>query len=652
MPSITDVDEYEKAFMVNYIKQNAQNKINELEKKLEQTEDSFKKLEIKKQIREIKIQMDEEIAEMNNEKINNEVKIDLGEKTNEIGYLDPKSFYEYAGIKIPMNIWTYLFEYQREGVCWMIDLFLKEKGGILADEMGLGKTLQVSALIASLVFSNKATKFLILAPVTVIDHWIAQLNGLKLEIKIHRKPSVNDKGVFIMSYESFRELTLFPIYDCVFLDEGHKIKNKDALITQSTKRIIAKSKFVITGTPIQNNLSELWSIFDFVYQGLLGSHSTFQEEFENKIKNNKTERDKQISYNHSVLLRSMIEPYIMRRMKYMIDHKLPGKIDKVIFVSLSDKQYELYNNTLESKRFKNCSIKGFSSNCTFLTAITYLRKICNHPLLVKNNSFENYNYKKSELESEKNFNEFEFNLTSKELVDESSKLKITFDMLDKWYSDNQKVLLFFQSVKMLQIAAKALSSFRPEFKYCVMTGSTSINQRSSLIDIFNNDKSIFIFLLTTRVGGLGINLASASRIIIFDPDWNPSTDNQAKERIYRFGQKSEVEMYRLITRDTLEEKIYQKQIYKDCLSKKILANPSVVFEKEYFFDLFAHPSNFGNDIKIENSKMVEIVNDKLVDVNQEDTKSFLILKELSSKPFLTGPELIEYIKRRETNLKD
>lgn len=205
---------------------------------------------------------------------------------------------------------------------------------------------------------------------------------------------------------------------------------------------------------------------------------------------------------------------------------------------------------------------------------------------------------------------------------------------------------------MLQIAQKALKSFRPQFNFCTMTGSTPINQRSNIIETFNTDKSLFIFLLTTRVGGLGINLTSANRIIIFDPDWNPSTDNQAKERIYRFGQKSDVQMYRLITRDTLEEKIYQKQIYKDCLSKKILANPSIVFEKEYFFDLFACPNVYETDIKIENNRMIEIVDDKLVDVNQEDSKSFSLLKELNSKAFLTGTELIEYIKRREINLKD
>lgn len=652
MSSIKDVEEYEKTFMINYIKQRSLSKIKELEKKLESTEDSFKKLQLKKEIDNVKIRMDIELAELIAEQNRDAKKSELGEKSERIQSLNPSSYHIYSDIKIPMNVWSYLFEYQKKGVCWMIDLFLKEKGGILADEMGLGKTLQVVAFIIGLLFSEKANNFLILAPVTVIDQWITQLKMFGLDINILRKISKDKKGVFILSYESFRETTLIPIFDCAFLDEGHKIKNKDALITLSVKRIVSRSKFVITGTPIQNNLSELWSIFDFTNQGLLGSHSTFQEEFENKIKNIKTEREKQISYNHSILLRSMIEPFIMRRMKHMIDHKLPDKIDKVVFVSLSHKQFALYSSTLESKRFKNCAIQGFSSKCSFLTAITYLRKICNHPVLVHNTSFENYKFRKDDIDLDENLESVNLNLNFEELVADSSKLKITFDMLDKWFCESHKVLLFFQSVKMLQIAQKALKSFRPQFNFCTMTGSTPINQRSNIIETFNTDKSLFIFLLTTRVGGLGINLTSANRIIIFDPDWNPSTDNQAKERIYRFGQKSDVQMYRLITRDTLEEKIYQKQIYKDCLSKKILANPSIVFEKEYFFDLFACPNVYETDIKIENNRMIEIVDDKLVDVNQEDSKSFSLLKELNSKAFLTGTELIEYIKRREINLKD
>lgn len=648
MSSIADANEYEKTFMANYIKKAAQKKISEYEKKLESTEDSFKKLEIRRQIRIIREQTENEIKEMNTEvKIE---KVDLGVKTAKIGQINSENFFEYSGIKIPMNIWSYLFEYQRKGVCWMIDLYLIGKGGVLADEMGLGKTIQVSTFIISLLFSEKATKFLILAPVTVIDQWITQLNELEPNLKINRKLAAKIDGILIMSYESFKNTTIIPKFDCVFLDEGHKIKNKDALVTQAVKQVKSPIRFVITGTPIQNNLGELWSIFDFVNPGLLGSYSTFQEEFENKIKSSKTEKEKQASYHHSVMLRSMIEPFIMRRMKNMIDHKLPNKIDKVIFVSFSDKQYQLYCNTLESKRFKNCAIKGFSSNCSFLTAITFLRKICNHPVLISNSSFDDYEFgKKDETET---VAEVTYKLPYKELVEDSAKLKVTFDMLDKWYGENEKVLLFFQSVKMLQLAASALSSYRSNYKYFIMTGATPLKIRTDLISTFNSDPNTFIFLLTTRVGGLGINLTGASRVIIYDPDWNPSTDNQAKERIYRFGQKSDVEIYRLITRETLEEKIYQKQIYKDCLSKKILSNPDTAFEKEYFFDLFSCPSNLNKEVEIENNKMLEVVNDELADVNQEDVKSFSILKKFNSVAFLSGPDLIEYIKRREANLSE
>ncbi|ELA42388.1 uncharacterized protein VICG_00487 [Vittaforma corneae ATCC 50505] len=647
MSIIKDTDDYEKSFVVKYLKTQADKKIAELESKLENTTDSFKRLQIRREIKVVEQALELELKKLDGEEQTIEM-FELGSKAKEIGVFVHNDAFIYGNFRIPMNAWNYLFDYQKLGVMWMLDLFELEKGGILADEMGLGKTIQVCTAIVSLFYSKKAEQFLILAPATIIDHWVDQLRKLEPCPKIYKKLSIKSKGIFVLSYESFRLCNILPTFDVVFLDEGHKIKNKESLISQSAKRMQARCRFVITGTPIQNNLAELWSIFDFVNPNVLGSYSTFQDEFERKIKHCKTEKEKQISYQYSVMLRSIIEPFILRRMKASVNHILPSKLDKVIFISLTDKQLQMYLEALKSKKFEILIKSGFGSKGSLLSALVYLRKICNHPLLVGEKPFVEYSHSDSSDSGNPDLQ----NASVNQLINDSSKLKVTFDMLDQWYSEKNRVLLFFQTYKMLQIAKMGISSFRPDFKFIEMSGKTPTSKRSTIINTFNNDHSYFIFLLTTRVGGLGLNLTGANRIVIYDPDWNPSTDSQAKERIYRYGQKSKVEIYRLVCRDTIEEKIYQKQIYKDCLSKKILSNPNANFDRDYFLDLFDIHSSFKKDAQVAESKEFTVENDELVSIKEEDKRDFNIFKALNSKTALTGKELIDYIKRRESNLSE
>lgn len=652
MALVTDTDDYEKSFITKYLERIAAKKIEELQCAFENTTDSFERLKIKREIQIVKQALETELTKMEQTDENVE-KVELGGKTNEIGDFLVDNDFIYNGYKIPMNLWNYLFDYQKQGVKWMLDLYSSGKGGVLADEMGLGKTIQVCTMIVSLFHSSQAGQFLILSPATVISNWIDQLKQLNPCPEIYRELSIREKGVFVLSYESFRRHKLLPIFDAVFLDEGHKIKNKESLISQAAKRIQAQTRFVITGTPIQNNLGELWSIFDFVNPNLLGSYTTFQDEFECKIKHAKTEREKQISYHYSVMLRSAIEPFILRRLKASARDVLPGKLDKVIFLSLSEKQTTLYLEAQRSKKFEFLMGNTPRSKNLLLAALSHFRKICNHPILLtlKNPSHS----MKSGFSESRDFDLPDQNphsLNPHNLIDNSSKLKLTIEMLDRWYTENSKVLLFFQTYEMLYIAKIAISSLRSKFIFFEMSGKTPTSKRPKLIKQFNDDPSVFVFLLTTRVGGLGLNLTSANRAIIYDPDWNPSTDIQAKERMHRYGQKSNVEIYRLICKGTIEEKIYQKQIYKDCLSKKILSNPDTNFDRDLYLDLLDFQPNLATGSQKIEAENASIKNDELITVKEEDRRDFQIFKKLNSKSVPTGKELIDYIKRREYSLAE
>lgn len=633
MTDFTDAKIYEKGFLEKFTKKRALRKIEEFEKKILLETNLSKILKLQEKIKIVNEELKTEL-EIINQKEELIIKQALGDKSDDLmNYKNEDHLIQ--NIKCPRNIWEYLFDYQKEGVEWMVGLYNNEKGGVLADEMGLGKTIQILTFIISLIHSNKGSKYLILCPSTLINQWISEFERLTESLK-ERKYKI-----MVLSYERFRINDCDLELDGIFLDEGHKVKNKDSLIAQTVKKVKTLNRFVITGTPIQNDLSELWSIFDFINPNLLGSYKTFQNEFESTIKRGKTEKDKNTSYEFSVLLRSIIEPYIKRRLKSGIDHKLPDKSDKVVFINLSAEQRELYTRTLESERFLSLKRNMSKKKETVLGAMTYLRKICNHPLLINGINSDKISLALKGLKN------------NVDLIEGSCKVKVALEMLQKWREDGKKALVFFQTVQMLYIFEFILKEYYQDFNFNKMSGKTDLRQRTLLIDNFNSDPNIFIFLLTTKVGGFGLNLTGANRIIIFDPDWNPSTDNQAKERIYRFGQKSEVEIYRLVTRNTIEEKIYEKQIYKDSLSRKILVNPELNFAKEFFFDIFSYYDNFDQETKSnDNSGNFEICQDQLVEIKEQDLRNFKIIQDLNMKKDLNGSQLIEYIVRRESGLND
>lgn len=533
------------------------------------------------------------------------------------------------GFNIPKEIWNSLFDYQKTGVKWMLGLFKNEMGGILADDMGLGKTVQTISFISTLLLNNKIKNGVILCPVTVKDQWQKEWKKIYPFTECKTDVSGNLKeGIHIMSYERFKDIE-YVDWDILVLDEGHKIKNKDTKISKYLRSFNIKHKLVLTGTPIQNNLGELWALMNFVNPGLLGPYSIFKDEYEIPISQggyqraSKTKQD--IAYKYSLVLKGLIDPFILRRMKQQIDLKLPSKSDKIYFCSLTERQRILYKMALESEHIG----KVLTGKISLFSGIDILRKICNHPALLSN--------KVPGLDSE-NIN----------LVADSCKMILLHEMLVKWKENNVKVLIFSQTIKMLDIIEVSLQ----DYKYLRMDGDTPISRRSEIIEQFNSDDDITIFLLTSRVGGLGLNLVSASRIVIFDPDWNPSTDNQAKERIWRYGQKKDVEIFRFICRNTIEEKIYRRQIFKNALSNKVLrnANFSSSVDKSYIEDLFEY--NYQKDtpgVKIENNISEEMP--KLDSVKENDKMDIERMKELVNKKVMNGKEMLEYIFLREKQLK-
>uniref|UniRef100_A0A7N0U8W1 Uncharacterized protein n=1 Tax=Kalanchoe fedtschenkoi TaxID=63787 RepID=A0A7N0U8W1_KALFE len=509
-----------------------------------------------------------------------------------------------GGLRIPEIIFDKLFDYQKVGVQWMWELHCQRAGGIIGDEMGLGKTIQVLSFLAALHFSGMYKPSIIVCPVTLLRQWKREAKkwypsfyvellhdsaiepGRKkrskssesdydsensicsdgdTEVKISSKnprkwDSVingvlkSTSGMLITTYEQLRLLgdKLLDIeWGYAVLDEGHRIRNPNADITLVCKQLQTVHRIIMTGAPIQNKLTELWSLFDFVFPGKLGVLPVFEAEFSVPISvggyANASPLQVSTAYRCAVVLRDLIMPYLLRRMKADVNAHLPKKSEHVLFCSLTPEQRSAYRAFLASSDVEQI----FEGNRNSLYGIDVMRKICNHPdLLEREHACNNPDYGNPE---------------------RSGKMKVVSQVIKVWKEQGHRVLFFAQTQQMLDIFENCLIA--DGYSYRRMDGLTPVKQRMALIDEFNNSDDIFIFILTTKVGGLGTNLTGANRVIIFDPDWNPSTDMQARERAWRIGQKKDVTIYRLITRGTIEEKVYHRQIYKHFLTNKILKNP-------------------------------------------------------------------------------
>jgi len=509
-------------------------------------------------------------------------------------HAEQKSFHDVTfrgGYHLPGYLWEKLFDYQRTGVKWMWELHMQRAGGIIGDEMGLGKTIEVIAFLAGLHHSGLFRPSLVVCPATLLRQWLREIRAWYPFFRVAilhdalsglggggggdqgREELVEsvvscDHGILLTTYEQVKlrqDLLLRERWGYCVLDEGHKIRNPDTLVALACKQLRTPRRLLMTGAPIQNRLSEIWSLFDFVFPGKLGTLPVFQEQFAVPIQMGGYSRASKLqvstAYRCAVVLRDLINPYLLRRRKSDVNLVLPPKREHVLFASLVPEQLEAYRGYVESEEVRDILDGKFQ----VLAGITRLRKICNHIDLLQNNfaSLPDYG-----------------------APARSGKLQVLSKILPEWARQGHRALVFSQTRQMLdviEILARDLG-----LKFLRMDGTTPLSRRSELIDSFNDDPSVEAFLLTTKVGGLGVNLTAADRVLIFDPDWNPSTDAQARERAWRIGQRREVVVYRLVTSGTIEEKIYQRQVFKQYITNKVLQDPKMqrFFQHRDIHDLF------------------------------------------------------------------
>ncbi|KRZ12360.1 DNA excision repair protein ERCC-6 [Trichinella zimbabwensis] len=506
--------------------------------------------------------------------------------------------------KVPEHLWKKLHKYQKVGVRWLLECYSKATGAILGDEMGLGKTVQLIAFLISLFVSNKYVQgfriyglgpVLIACPATLLFHWVHELHHwwpLFRVVVLHESGSfegprenlirniIKSRGILITSYGMmlrFENVLLQQHWHIAVLDEGHLIRNPDAKLTKIVKQLRTPYRIIITGSPMQNSLRELWSLFDFVYPGLLGSLTVFLRELGVPITQGgyatATALQVRTAYKCAFILRNAIAPYLLRRMKSEVQAEvnLPSKKEHILFCQLTGPQKSLYKQYANSEECKAI----LDGKLDIFLGLAYLRKLCNHPDLVSRAVGENSN---------------EFGYFRR-----SGKMIVLQSLLKLWKQENHRILLFSQSRQMLNILEDFLK--KRNYTYLRMDGTTAVGSRQSIVTTFNENADIFVLLLTTRVGGLGLDLTGADRVILYDPDWNPTTDAQAQERAWRLGQTSDVIVYRLVSSGTVEEKIYHRQIFKQFLMNRVLRNSR---QRRFFkglntFDLFTYVDTDSNE---------------------------------------------------------
>ena len=467
--------------------------------------------------------------------------------------------------ELPKNLNASLREYQKLGFDWVKTLDAYGLGGILADDMGLGKTLQMLSVILDYFenISNEDNKLpvLVVCPSSLSLNWLEEskkftptLKSIVIsgdqESRNEIINNINDYNLVITSYDLLkRDLDLYKEKDYLFryiiADEAQYIKNNLTKNAKAIKEIRAVSRFALTGTPIENSLSELWSIFDFIMPGYLFSYNKFKNSYEVPIiKDGDTQ-----SMNK---LKMMIEPFILRRVKEKVLSELPDKTITVLNNEMNDEQKKIYLSFVESAR-KEISAeieeKGINnSQIKILALLMRLRQICCHPGLFLQN------YK-----------------------GESSKLNQCIEIIVDAIKGGHKILLFSGYSSMFEYIEDELN--KHGIRFMKLVGQTKVDTRMDLVNKFNEDDDIKVFLISLKAGGTGLNLISADMVIHYDPWWNLSAENQATDRTYRIGQKRNVQVYKLITKNSIEEKIYNLQEKKAKLANDMLSTNEVFLNK-------------------------------------------------------------------------
>ncbi len=455
--------------------------------------------------------------------------------------------------EIPKDLNATLRDYQVSGFEFFKTLSDYQFGGILADEMGLGKTIQTIAFL----LSNKDKKSIVITPTALIYNWKNELEKFAPTLKVgllHAAKSEREKildnidnyDVILTTYTTYKnDIDKYKNinFDYCIIDEAQNIKNPDAIITKAIKNVNAKVRFALTGTPIENNLMELWSIFDFIMPGYLYNKSKFKSIFVNNDKN-------------IIELKNLIKPFILRRTKKEVITELPDKIEQKIIIDLEKEHkraYKGYVNLITRKIKENNQ-----DNITVFSYLTKLRQLCLSPeLMVKNYQGKN------------------------------SKLDVLINIIND--SSDEKILVFSQFTKVLEVIGKRLNEENISYSY--LDGKTSAKDRVKLVEEFNTNNNK-VFLISLKAGGTGLNLTSANIVVHFDPWWNPAVEDQASDRAHRIGQKNVVNVIKLIAKGTAEERVInlqetKKELIEDVINGN-LDNSSTLknLSKDDIIDLF------------------------------------------------------------------
>ncbi|KAK4469151.1 hypothetical protein MN116_006733 [Schistosoma mekongi] len=594
------------------------------------------------------------------------------------------------GFSVPKLLYDKLYDYQKCGVKWLWSLHRKNSGGILADDMGLGKTVQVIAFLSGLFVSSKSVcTVLVVMPVSVLVTWETELkrwapalrviifhdnsrsDRIKSLISVQRHGGIllttygtlvssikdlstdlNANPEFLRSYKK-QKSTDDDVDDILartgkefhwtylILDEGHKVKNPSAKTTKAAQAIYADHCILLTGTAVQNNLKELWSLYNVIHRGrLLGTQKTFSIEYDKPITRGREKDATRAEKVHGQLmaesLRRIIDPYFLRRTKsevlsqkynmnavVPIKDKMPCKTEIVLWVYLSSIQESTYRDFLQLDHVKELLM--MPTKRSPLMELIILKKLCDHPRLLSTEQCLNLNLNYDDDTNSDNFHvddaiSHKIHFPSAEqLIKESGKFLFLHCLMRQFLlelqlnprRDSPRTLIFSQSLKFLDMAEKVIldikcplnslsnndnTDYPTQHRILRLDGRTSkVCDRLNIINKFQNDKSYTVMLLTTQVGGVGLTITAANRVIILDPSWNPAVDSQAIDRAYRIGQKLDVVVYRLITCATVEEKIYRRQIFKDSVIRQTTStgqnktdlDPYRYFSRQELVELFS-----------------------------------------------------------------
>ncbi len=442
-------------------------------------------------------------------------------------------------------------DYQKRGFSWLVFLHELKTGGILADDMGLGKTLQTIALLcwAKAKFKDTHKPTLVVAPTSVVPNWAREIEKFAPSIttllwqggdRHENRAQIEESDVVLTSYALLRrdeELLQDLDFRYVILDEAQHIKNPLSATARAAKKLKSDRRLALTGTPIENRLSEIWSILDFVSPGLLGSLKTFEEKYARPVERGDEETIRK--------LRAIVRPLVMRRTKSEVAPELPAKIEQEIVVPLADEQAKLYKQMLQKVRASVMSevdkVGVGKAHIQILAALTRLRQAACDPRLTK--------------------------LNGEWSDDTSGKLNALREIISEAAQGGHRVLVFSQFVEMLKLIQAAMDEDKITYEY--LDGSTK--DRQERVDHFNEDEKVNIFLISLKAGGTGLNLTGADTVVHFDPWWNPAVEDQATDRAHRIGQSKVVTVYRLIAKGTVEEKILQLSDKKRTLMENVLS---------------------------------------------------------------------------------